>query len=137
MYNILTKYAKKDGGFVMDENKEALKKDLRLVLQINAKLDYANQEEVKKVYAAITEKNIVSTSVGKKYAYKLKQIINGNEKYSCMFCNTVITEKSLVCKTCLNRLLAKRVENETNKVETITQNLTQSICIYYDKSRED
>jgi hypothetical protein len=89
------------GGLSMNEDKALLKKDLILVLKLNSKFNYGNIEEVQKIYDALTKQDILTTSVGKRYLAKLKQILNGTDSYSCMFCNAQTTQESIICKECL------------------------------------
>jgi hypothetical protein len=115
------------GGLSMNEDKALLKKDLILVLKLNSKLNYGNIDEVQKTYDEITEQNLLTTSVGKRYLEKLKQILNGTDSYSCMFCNAQTTQESIICKECLAKFQHPASnENTKQKADNVPTELVAS-----------
>jgi len=84
----------------MDENRKALRKGLQLILQLDAKMKYANISDVKKIHAAIGEKNILHTQLGKRYTLRLQQIVEGTANSTCIFCGKEASLKSVLCATC-------------------------------------
>lgn len=111
----------------MNEDKALLKKDLILVLKLNSKLNYGNIDEVQKTYDEITEQNLLTTSVGKRYLEKLKQILNGTDSYSCMFCNAQTTQESIICKECLAKFQHPASnENTKQKADNVPTELVAS-----------
>ena len=88
----------------MDENKELLKKDLQIILQLDSKMNYANIDAVKKVYTHIVEKEIFRSSLGQRYLKKLEGIISGKNTNTCVFCSKDLTDGKIICGNCLDKL---------------------------------
>lgn len=88
----------------MDENKELLKKDLQIILQLDAKMNYANIDAVKKVYTHIVEKDIFHSSLGQRYSKKLEGIISGKNTNTCVFCSKDLSGGRIICSNCLDKL---------------------------------
>lgn len=92
------------GGIEMPEDKTLLKKDLALVLKINAKLRYDNITKVKQIYQILVDKNMLRTSIGQRYLKKLESIIQGNVTNKCLICSKQCTSQSAICAECLAKL---------------------------------
>lgn len=104
----------------MEENKEALKQDLELVIKLNGQLDYSNISSVKELCASIGEQKLLNTSAGQKYIKKLKQILEGSDDNSCIFCGKPSRENSVICEACLAKELPNRNLN-TVKADDISK----------------
>ncbi len=100
----------------MDENKENLKADLHLILQINANLDYTDKNAVNKIYSALTQKKRFKSALGQRYINKLQQILNGNRETTCIFCGKV-NNNSCICKNCFEKISQPvKVKNTNSSV---------------------
>lgn len=121
----------------MDENKEVLKKDLQIILQLNSKMNYTNVDAVKKLYTAITEKGIFHSSLGQRYTKKLERIIAGKDNNTCIFCGKDSTVGKIICNACLDKISTPKTEKKEDTISTI-KNVTASVMSKenLDKTRE-
>lgn len=88
----------------MDDNKELVKKDLALVMKINAKVHYDNKSEVKQIYDLILKKKLFKTSIGTVYTKRLEQIVSGrNQQKTCILCANGMDNQTVICKACLKK----------------------------------
>ena len=87
-----------------DNDKELIKRDLSLILQLNAKLHYNNKEELKMTYNMLQQKNAFKTALGQKYLRRLAQIVNGiNTSQQCILCGNNLDNPSVICTNCLKK----------------------------------
>lgn len=87
------------------DNKDLIKKDLAMILKLDAQIDYSRKGVVEKYYKDIAEKNLLTTPHGKRYVKRLEQIINGdttNDK--CVFCNSQTHGDTAICPSCMAKL---------------------------------
>ncbi len=88
----------------MAEDRALLKKDLELVLKLDARLHYDNLAEVKYVHQMVTAKKMFVSSLGQRYQKKLEAVLNGNGAAKCMFCEKDCGKETVICPTCMARL---------------------------------
>lgn len=87
-----------------ENNKELVKKDLSLILQLNTKVHYENREEVKQVYDWILRKKIFQTPLGTAYINKLGEITNGvDNSNQCLFCAEDLYNQGVICPNCVEK----------------------------------
>lgn len=110
----------------MDENKEALKKDLQIILRLNSKINYTNVDAVKKIYTAITEKDIFHSELGQRYTKKLERIIAGEDDNTCILCSKDSTVGKVICNACLDKISTQKARKKEDTVSTI-KNVTASV----------
>ena len=104
----------------MADEKELMKKDLSLIIQIDSKMRYNDIQNVQKIHDAITQKNMFQTNLGKRYVNKLKQIIQGQNPGNCIFCGKGVTNpnNTVMCEECSSKFIKK----PTNTAQTTPQN---------------
>lgn len=104
----------------MADEKELMKKDLSLIIQIDSKMHYNDIQNVQKIYEAITQKNMFQTSLGKRYVNKLKQIIQGENTGNCIFCGKSVTNpnNTVMCEECSSKFIKK----PTDTTQATSQN---------------
>lgn len=89
----------------MNTDKEALKKDLALILKLDAEMDYTRKNLVKKYHDAITQKGLLATPYGQKYLKRLEQLLAGdNACGKCVFCNAENSGVSMICPACMAKV---------------------------------
>lgn len=101
----------------MTEDKEALKKDLRLILRMDEKLNYKDKDAVKMIYDAIQERKALTTKVGQRYVSRLEQILAGEENTKCIFCGEETNASSVICPQCIPKIQLKvKAEESVEKM---------------------
>lgn len=97
-----------------ENDREAIKKDLVMILNLNSKLNYEKKDDIKKIHSAIMQKNMFKTALGMKYVKRLEQIGNGTDRFKgCVLCGSDLDNKSLVCTGCAKKYQA--VQSLTEK----------------------
>ncbi|MCI5586869.1 MAG: hypothetical protein MR384_03155 [Lachnospiraceae bacterium] len=103
----------------MADNKEFMKKDLSLIIQIDNKMHYNDISQVQKIRDTIISKNVFKTNLGKRYVNKLEQIIQRQNTNKCLFCGNNITNPNdtVICEVCSSKFPANPTTSnqETSK----------------------
>ena len=99
-----------------DESKELIKKDLITILQINARLHYDNQEEVKRIRNLVLQKDMLKTSWGNRYIKRLEQVIDGTTSDKCFLCNCSLDNETIICNNCLNKFTKAKNEKAGQEI---------------------
>lgn len=111
----------------MADEKELMKKDLLLIIQIDNKLQYHDIASVQKIYNATIQKSIFKTNLGKRYINKLEQIINGTDAGKCVFCGKALQDsgKTVICIDCASKYIKKpntTSEKQVTNKSVVTEN---------------
>ncbi len=109
------------------EDEKALKKiDLLLIYQLDKKVDYSDKAKVQSAYDMIIQKNKLNTDVGKRFTYKLKQIIDGTSNNKCLFCDNAVQDnaKTVFCPSCEKKLENLFITTQSAKTGSTNENMT-------------
>lgn len=98
----------------MEDEKLLMKKDLSLIIQLDAKLDYQDKVSVKKIYDAAISKDMFKSPLGIRYIKKLEQIINEKDSSKCIICAKVNANasQSVLCNDCKSKLGLNKVNEK-------------------------
>lgn len=120
----------------MADEKELMRKDLAMVLKLDAQIDYSQKVIVEKHYKDITRQGLLTTPYGKRYMRRLEQIINGDTVHNqCAFCNSQTQGDTLICPTCMAKLrkpVAVYCRNCGNKM-----NISDITCPVCGKNKDE
>lgn len=110
----------------MENDKELIRKDLAIILKLDAQIDYSQRSIVENYYKDITRKGLLMTPYGKRYMRRLEQIIAGDNIHNkCAFCNSQTQGDTLICPACMAKLrkpsavYCRSCGNKMNTSETI------------------
>ena len=103
---------------MMESDKELMKNDIIMVTKISLQIDYSNRTKVKEIYDALTEREILKTSIGNNYLKRLEKIYHGEEpNHTCVICDQESGDNPIICKKCLSKIQIVRNETESGKEE--------------------
>ena len=103
---------------MMESDKELMKNDIIMVTKISLQIDYSNRTKVKDIYDALTEREILKTSIGNNYLKRLEKIYHGEEpNHTCVICDQESGDNPIICKKCLSKIQIVRNETESGKEE--------------------
>lgn len=103
---------------MMESDKELMKNDIIMVTKISLQIDYSNRTKVKEIYDALTEREILKTSIGNNYLKRLEKIYHGEEpNHTCVICDQESGNNPIICKKCLSKIQIVRNETESGKEE--------------------
>lgn len=89
----------------MSDDKDLLRKELAIILKLDAQIDYSQKAIVERYYKDITGKGLLTTPFGKRYMKRLGQIIGGDSVNSkCAFCDSRTQGDTLICPVCMAKL---------------------------------
>lgn len=107
---------------VSENNKELVKRDLSLILQLNTKVHYENKAEVKQVYEWILQKRIFQTPLGTAYINKLADIFNEvDDSNQCLLCAADLYNHGVICPNCVEKYSRPKEQKkpEAKRAETV------------------
>lgn len=88
------------------------KLDMANILKLSARFDMNNKSNVNKVINYISSKNMMTSTVGKKYVQRLTDISKGKstEELNCIFCNKNLSADGIICESCMERYSGGRLK---------------------------
>ncbi len=119
-----------------DEQVNQQKLDMANILKFSARIDMNNKSNVNKVINYITLKNMMISTVGKKYVQRLTDISKGKstEELNCIFCNKNLSADGIICESCMERYSGGRLKikpydsrNNTIRTGTTRSNTPKSV----------
>ncbi len=100
----------------MDRKK--MKRDFILIEKFCSQYDLRDEENAKKLYAFIKEKNFFGTNIGVAFTNRLGKIANDHSvDYSCIICKAQTTDNGVVCKQCMAKIANLDKQNQVKKPE--------------------
>ncbi|MBR5992538.1 MAG: hypothetical protein IK018_01910 [Lachnospiraceae bacterium] len=111
----------------MDE-KEKLKKELRLILSISEKYNLCDDRVVKKLNELLKAKNDFSTSLGKKYMAHLLDVENGSSSKNCFICNKEHATDRVICNSCMQKYSGGKMHIFGQEIENIATHIDDKMA---------
>ena len=89
------------GEYTMSNDVSDVKKDLKLIVQLDDVFTYGRINEVKAIYERLTVKKVLITKLGYKYLAYLKNMMDeDNYQAPCIICGSSSRDNSVFCEKC-------------------------------------